>query len=190
MKSYHIPKRTMILADLRSVLLDPEQWETPEEFNPNHFLDKDGKFMEREEFLPFGIGERICVGEQLARIEIFIFLTNLLRAFSFRLPEGVKELIETPIVKHVRLLLPHVLAPPALLSQVLQLGFVPSCQGVGPSYRPLDHWAKLPGPKALQNPEIAAPIAAASPAGAAEAKDCLTGTAKRLHIQRGRSSAA
>ncbi|KAL7991067.1 hypothetical protein Chor_014497 [Crotalus horridus] len=79
MKGYHIPK-------------------TPEEFNPNHFLDKDGKFIEREEFLPFGIGERICVGEQLARIEIFIFLTNLLRAFSFRLPEGVKELNEAPIV--------------------------------------------------------------------------------------------
>ncbi|XP_029141440.1 cytochrome P450 2J2-like [Protobothrops mucrosquamatus] len=97
-KGYHIPKSTMILPDLRSVLLDPEQWETPEEFNPNHFLDKDGKFIEREEFLPFGIGQRACVGEQLARIEIFIFLTNLLRAFSFRLPEGVKELNEAPIV--------------------------------------------------------------------------------------------
>ncbi|KAM3834576.1 cytochrome P450 2J5-like [Vipera latastei] len=99
MKGYHIPKGTMILPDLRSVLLDPEQWETPEEFNPNHFLDKDGKFIEREEFLPFGIGERVCVGELLAKIEIFIFLTSLLRAFSFRLPEGVKQLNEAPIVK-------------------------------------------------------------------------------------------
>ncbi|XP_015679161.2 cytochrome P450 2J5-like [Protobothrops mucrosquamatus] len=99
MRGYHIPKGTMILPDLRSVLIDPEQWETPEEFNPNHFLDKDGKFIERDEFLPFGIGERICVGELLARTEIFIFLTNLLRAFSFRLPEGVKELNEAPIVK-------------------------------------------------------------------------------------------
>ncbi|XP_058043384.1 cytochrome P450 2J2-like isoform X3 [Ahaetulla prasina] len=99
MKDYHIPKGTIIIPDLRSVLLDPEQWETPEEFNPNHFLDKDGKFIEREEFLPFGIGERVCVGEQLARIEIFIFLTSLLKAFSFQLPEGVKELSEAPIVK-------------------------------------------------------------------------------------------
>ncbi|KAM3834579.1 cytochrome P450 2J2-like [Vipera latastei] len=98
MKGYHIPKGTMILPDLRSLLLDPEQWETPEEFNPNHFLDKDGKFIEREEFLSFGIGERACLGEQLARIEIFIFLTSVLRAFSFRLPEGVKELNEAPIV--------------------------------------------------------------------------------------------
>ncbi|KAL7991094.1 hypothetical protein Chor_014524 [Crotalus horridus] len=98
MRGYHIPKGSIIIPDLRSVLLDPEQWETPEEFNPNHFLDKDGKFIEWEEFLPFGIGQRACVGEQLARVEIFIFLTSLLRAFSFRLPEGVKELNEAPVV--------------------------------------------------------------------------------------------
>ncbi|XP_039196479.1 cytochrome P450 2J2-like [Crotalus tigris] len=99
MRGYLIPKGSIIIPDLRSVLLDPEQWETPEEFNPNHFLDKDGKFIEREEFLPFGIGVRACVRQQLARIEIFIFLTSLLRAFRFRLPEGVKELNEAPIVK-------------------------------------------------------------------------------------------
>ncbi|KAL7991051.1 hypothetical protein Chor_014481 [Crotalus horridus] len=100
-RGYHIPKGTFIIPDLRSVLLDPEQWETPEKFNPNHFLDKDGKFMEREEFLSFGIGLRACVGEQLARIEIFIFLSTLLRAFSFRLPAGVKELNETPVAKMI-----------------------------------------------------------------------------------------
>ncbi|XP_039196497.1 cytochrome P450 2J2-like isoform X3 [Crotalus tigris] len=99
MRGYLIPKGSIIFPYLRSVLLDPEQWETPEEFNPNHFLDKDGKFIEREEFLPFGIGQRACLGQQLARIEIFIFLISLLRAFSFQLPEGVKELNEAPVVK-------------------------------------------------------------------------------------------
>ncbi|XP_070610267.1 cytochrome P450 2J5-like [Erythrolamprus reginae] len=99
MRGYDIPKGTFIIPDLRSVLLDPEQWETPEKFNPKHFLDKDGKFIDREEFLPFGIGLRSCVGQQLAKIEIFIFLTSLLRAFSFQLPEGVKELNEEPIAK-------------------------------------------------------------------------------------------
>ncbi|KAM3834578.1 cytochrome P450 2J2-like [Vipera latastei] len=99
MRGYHIPKGTFIIPDLRSVLLDPEQWETPEEFNPNHFLDKDGKFIEREEFLPFGIGQRSCVGEQLARIETFIFLTSLLGVFRLQLPEGVKQINLSPIVK-------------------------------------------------------------------------------------------
>lgn len=37
-------------------------------------------------------GHRVCLGEQMARVELFIFFTNLLRAFTFRLPEGVKEI--------------------------------------------------------------------------------------------------
>ncbi|XP_077204296.1 cytochrome P450 2J2-like [Paroedura picta] len=95
---FFIPKGAIIVSDLRSVLLDPKQWETPEEFNPNHFLDKDGNFVEREAFLPFGAGTRVCLGEQLARVEIFLFFANLLRAFTFQPPEGVKELNTDPIV--------------------------------------------------------------------------------------------
>ncbi|XP_077203930.1 cytochrome P450 2J2-like [Paroedura picta] len=98
MCGFFIPKGAIIVPDLRSVLLDPKQWETPEEFNPNHFLDKDGNFVEREAFLPFGAGARVCLGEQLARVEIFIFFASLLRAFTFRPPEGVKELNTDPIV--------------------------------------------------------------------------------------------
>ncbi|XP_015272671.1 PREDICTED: cytochrome P450 2J6-like [Gekko japonicus] len=92
-----IPKGTHVIADFRSVLLDPKQWEKPQDFNPNHFLDQDGSFVEREAFLPFGAGARVCLGELLARIELFIFFTSLLRAFSFELPEGVKELNAKPI---------------------------------------------------------------------------------------------
>ncbi|ETE57585.1 Cytochrome protein, partial [Ophiophagus hannah] len=51
---YHIPKGTLVVTDLNSVLNDPKRWETPEKFNPHHFLDKDGHFISREEFLPFG----------------------------------------------------------------------------------------------------------------------------------------
>ncbi|XP_062987905.1 cytochrome P450 2J5-like [Elgaria multicarinata webbii] len=95
---YLIPKGAYVIADLRSVLLDPERWATPEVFNPNHFLDKDGDFVAREEFLPFGAGVRVCPGEHLARIEIFIFLTSLLRAFRLQLPEGVNKLRPDAIV--------------------------------------------------------------------------------------------
>ncbi|XP_063162403.1 cytochrome P450 2J2-like [Candoia aspera] len=93
-----IPKGAIIAPDLRSALFDPEHWETPEEFNPNHFLDKEGNFVLREAFVPFGAGARASMGEQLARLEIFTFLTSLLRAFSFQPPEGVKELHDKPIV--------------------------------------------------------------------------------------------
>ncbi|XP_053166243.1 cytochrome P450 2J4-like isoform X2 [Hemicordylus capensis] len=92
MRGFHIPKGTIIIPDFFSALRDPEQWATPEEFNPNHFLDKDGLFMAREEFMAFGAGAHVCLAEHLARIELFIFFTSLLRAFTFQLPAGVKEL--------------------------------------------------------------------------------------------------
>lgn len=44
---------TIILPNLASVLYDPEHWETPRQFNPGHFLDKDGNFVVNEAFLPF-----------------------------------------------------------------------------------------------------------------------------------------
>ncbi|CAI5776013.1 cytochrome P450 2J5-like [Podarcis lilfordi] len=84
-------KGTFINPDLNSAVLDNKQWKTPEEFNPNHFLDKDGNFVARGEFLLFGSVDSVCLEEQLARIELFIFFSNLLRAFIFQLPSGVKK---------------------------------------------------------------------------------------------------
>ncbi|NXM67268.1 CP2J6 protein, partial [Serilophus lunatus] len=88
---YRVPKNTPILANIDSVLSDPEKWETPDQFNPSHFLDKDGNFVNREAFLPFAIGHRVCMGELMARMELFIIFSTLLQAFMFTLPEGVKE---------------------------------------------------------------------------------------------------
>ncbi|NXM09301.1 CP2J6 protein, partial [Tyrannus savana] len=88
---YHVPKNTTIYANIDSVLSDPGKWETPDQFNPGHFLDKDGNFVNREAFLPFSTGQRVCMGELLARMELFIVFSTLLQAFTFTLPEGVKE---------------------------------------------------------------------------------------------------
>ncbi|KFQ23865.1 Cytochrome P450 2J2, partial [Mesitornis unicolor] len=89
---FHIKKGTLVLPNLHSAVYDPEHWATPWKFNPNHFLDLDGNFVNKEAFLPFSAGHRVCLGEQMARVELFIFFTNLLRAFTFQLPEGVKEI--------------------------------------------------------------------------------------------------
>ncbi|XP_060627550.2 cytochrome P450 2J2-like [Anolis sagrei] len=86
---FHLPKGTILFADLTSVLFDKNEWETPNVFNPNHFLEN-GQFMKREAFIPFSTGKRACPGEQMAKMELFIIFTTLLQKFTFQAPKGVK----------------------------------------------------------------------------------------------------
>ncbi|XP_043855589.1 cytochrome P450 2J4-like isoform X1 [Dromiciops gliroides] len=82
---YHVPKGTILMTNLTALHKDPEEWDTPETFNPEHFLEN-GQFKKRESFLPFSIGKRVCLGEQLARAELFLFFTCLLQNFTFQAP--------------------------------------------------------------------------------------------------------
>uniref|UniRef100_A0A3B5LWW8 Uncharacterized protein n=1 Tax=Xiphophorus couchianus TaxID=32473 RepID=A0A3B5LWW8_9TELE len=88
---YFIKKGTTVIPLLTSVLYDESEWESPHTFNPSHFLDKEGRFIKRDAFLPFSAGRRVCLGESLARMEIFLFFTSLLQHFRFIPPPGVSE---------------------------------------------------------------------------------------------------
>ncbi|XP_037530225.1 cytochrome P450 2J2-like [Nematolebias whitei] len=79
---YFIPKGTSITTIIASVLFDKNEWETPDVFNPEHFLDLDGKFLKKDAFLPFSAGKRVCLGENLAKMELFLFFTTLLQRFN------------------------------------------------------------------------------------------------------------
>ncbi|KAJ8378492.1 hypothetical protein AAFF_G00239560 [Aldrovandia affinis] len=92
---YIIPKGTPLMVNLNSVLFDKDEWETPDTFNPGHFLDSEGNFLRKDAFLPFSAGRRVCLGEQLARMELFLFFTSFLQKFSFSPPQGVEPTLET-----------------------------------------------------------------------------------------------
>ncbi|XP_066298300.1 cytochrome P450 2U1-like [Branchiostoma lanceolatum] len=85
---YDIPRGTMVHVNLWSVLTDPNLWENPDQFKPERFLDNQGQYMKKDAFIPFSIGQRFCLGTQLARMELFMFTTYLLQHFTFKLPEG------------------------------------------------------------------------------------------------------
>ncbi|XP_054631797.1 cytochrome P450 2F2-like [Dunckerocampus dactyliophorus] len=94
---YSIPKGTMIIPNLTSVLHEEGQWKFPHEFNPENFLNSKGEFVKPEAFMPFSAGPRMCLGEGLARMELFLIMVTLLRKFKFIWPEDAGEPDFTPV---------------------------------------------------------------------------------------------
>ncbi|XP_070793573.1 cytochrome P450 2C20-like isoform X1 [Pituophis catenifer annectens] len=88
---YNIPKYMAVAPVLFSVHYDPLHWETPEKFNPDHFLDEKGQFRKKDAFMPFSAGKRACPGEALARMELFLFFSTLLQKFTFYLDGDTKD---------------------------------------------------------------------------------------------------
>ncbi|XP_069130182.1 cytochrome P450 2E1-like [Argopecten irradians] len=87
-----IPKGSIIIPNLDSVLSDPELFENPYEFQPKRFLGENGKLNGKEKaVIAFSSGRRACLGESLARMELFLFMTALLQRFEF-LPESPDKL--------------------------------------------------------------------------------------------------
>ncbi|KAL1488513.1 hypothetical protein ABEB36_014979 [Hypothenemus hampei] len=82
---YIVPKGSMIVPLLWSINMNEEQYKNPHQFNPNNFLDLDGQFCKNENFIPFQAGKRMCVGDELGRMLLFLILVSVLRNFQLKL---------------------------------------------------------------------------------------------------------
>ena len=59
-------------------------WEAPHEFRP----DRHNENIPKEKYIPFGLGERVCIGQGFAMQEAIIILANILREFKLELKDG------------------------------------------------------------------------------------------------------
>lgn len=53
---HFIPKETMMIVNIPSVLMDKQVWGDPENFRPERFIH-DGKVVIPDQYLPFGYGK-------------------------------------------------------------------------------------------------------------------------------------
>ncbi|XP_050404552.1 cytochrome P450 2D3 [Patella vulgata] len=91
-KGYLIPAGSLVYANMYACHLDSRYWKEPLKFKPERFIDDTGKVSKHNaSFMPFSTGPRMCAGEPLARMELFLFFTNVLQRFSLSTPSS-----ETP----------------------------------------------------------------------------------------------
>ena len=88
-KDLVIPANTMINPIMAEVLKG-DHWPEGKEFRPERFLDNKGDVVKDAHFIPFSVGKRQCLGETLAKTELFLFFTALVQ--QFRLYEVVSTL--------------------------------------------------------------------------------------------------
>ncbi|XP_072836625.2 cytochrome P450 2J6 [Pogona vitticeps] len=87
LSGYVIPKGTAVMINIHSIHHDESLWKSPNKFDPSNFLNEKGEFVKPEAFLAFSAGPRVCLGENLARMELFLFFTSMLRNFQVSWPD-------------------------------------------------------------------------------------------------------
>ncbi|KAK4343464.1 hypothetical protein RND71_036558 [Anisodus tanguticus] len=100
LEGYEIKPKTIIHVNSWAIARDPEIWENPEEFIPERFLNSDIDFKGQNfELIPFGAGRRGCPAIALGVATVELVLSNLLHAFDWELPCGMKiEDIDTHVL--------------------------------------------------------------------------------------------
>ncbi|XP_062125378.1 LOW QUALITY PROTEIN: cytochrome P450 307a1-like [Drosophila sulfurigaster albostrigata] len=98
---FGVTKGTIVFINNYVLNMSNEYWKNPEKFEPERFLEiklnnsektLDGRvqFQLRKNlshFLPFSIGKRTCIGQNLVRAFGFILLTNILLRYDIKCPD-------------------------------------------------------------------------------------------------------
>jgi cytochrome P450 len=83
-----IPKGTIGIIPIYAIHRHNSYWKDPHRFDPARFAHDDRSKLMRFQFLPFGVGPRICIGAAFAMLELTIMLATFVRAARFEIAPG------------------------------------------------------------------------------------------------------
>ncbi|GMT07669.1 hypothetical protein PENTCL1PPCAC_29843, partial [Pristionchus entomophagus] len=83
MEGYTIPVGTGVIPEFSIVHLDENEFDRPEFFCPERHINERGEFVKDPRITPFSVGKRSCVGEGLARMELFLIFTTFIQHLTF-----------------------------------------------------------------------------------------------------------
>ncbi|WP_342052366.1 MULTISPECIES: bifunctional cytochrome P450/NADPH--P450 reductase [unclassified Cupriavidus] len=97
---YAIPKDRRVSVVLTALHRDPRVWADPERFDIDRFLPENEAALPPHAYMPFGSGERACIGRQFALTEAKLALALMLRNFALSDPHDYQfRLKETLTIK-------------------------------------------------------------------------------------------
>ncbi len=96
-EGYQLEPKTVVATLIYLLHRNPELWENPDKFDPDRFLPEKVKARPRFQYIPFGAGPRMCIGNHFAMMEMQLLLAVLLRDFNFELVEN-QRIVTQPLV--------------------------------------------------------------------------------------------
>jgi cytochrome P450 len=81
---YPIAPRTDVFISPYTLHRHPEFWPDPEDFKPQRFAGVDAKERHRFAYIPFSVGPRHCIGENMAMFEMLIHVSRMARRFRLK----------------------------------------------------------------------------------------------------------
>ncbi|KAJ0582346.1 putative cytochrome P450 [Helianthus annuus] len=85
-QGFTVPKNAQILCNVWAIGRDPKLWSHPETFMPERFLELNVDYGGQDfELIPFGAGQRICPGLNMAHRMLHIMLGSLIQNFDWKL---------------------------------------------------------------------------------------------------------
>jgi cytochrome P450 len=89
---YPIGPRTDVFISPYMLHRHPAFWDAPEEFRPERFAGADAAERHRFAYIPFAVGPRHCIGENIAMFEMLVHVRTMMQ--RFRLTRADDEPIE------------------------------------------------------------------------------------------------
>jgi len=85
---WFIPKGAAVIAFIHGVHHAPNLWEDPEKFQPDRFNETNRKNKVPFDFMPFGGGPRLCIGNNFALMEMQLIVSEIIHRFDIELVEN------------------------------------------------------------------------------------------------------
>ena len=92
-----VPADTLSLISVWNIHRHPDFWDAPEQFQPERFAPEATKARHRMAYMPFGGGQRMCIGNNFAMIEGQMLLAMMIQTYAFELDPAYEPELDLAI---------------------------------------------------------------------------------------------